>query len=130
MSQNNLSEVRKTSLDMVNKIFDHGMRYVKHKTIATFFLSFFKPRLVKIISSEAPENELVEVMWMVKKDIDPLLAKFQKIEDVLEMRKLNEGKTQAFVEGLLLKDVKPYVPAKIDENKAAEILMRLKKIGY
>ena len=132
MSQNNISEVRKTSLEMVNKIFTHGMKYVKHKTIATFFLGIFKPRLESIIRKEAPEQELVEVMWMVKKDIDPLLSKFQKIEDVIDMRKLNEGtKAQAFVEATLLRDVQPYIPKqiKIDEQKAVEILMRLKNIG-
>jgi len=123
-----LSEIRETSISLFNDIFGIGLKYVKHKTIASFFISLFKPRMDSIIKSEAPEKDLLEVMWLIKKKIDPVLAKFDKIESVLEARGLNDEKMQHKVENLLLKDVQAFIPKeiKIDEQKASEILARLR----
>lgn len=120
-----LSEVRKSSLEMVNGIFQIGMKYVKHQTLASFFVRIFKPRIDRIISLEAPEKELIDVMWSVKNQIDPVLEKIEQAQSVIKGRELNEPKIQAQVEKLLLKNNSFVKHDLIDENKAAEILGRL-----
>lgn len=122
-----LSEVRQSALDMTRDIFNIGMKYVKHKTLATFFLGIFKPRIESIIVKEAPEQELVNVMWAVKRKIDPTLAKLNQVEAVLETKSLNDPKIQAAVEAMILKN-NNFAPVenKIDTEKAAEILARLR----
>lgn len=122
-----LSEVRQASLDMTNKVFKLGMKYVKHQVIAKFVVGIFKPRIDKIIQNEAPEKELIDAMWEIKKIIDPTLIKLNQVEQVLEGRELNEPKMQAKVEQLLLRN-NNFVPTekKIDTVKAAEILARLR----
>ena len=122
-----LSEVRQSSLDMVNDIFQIGLKYVKHRKVGAFFINLFKPHLDRIIKFDAPEKDLIDVMWLVKKKIDPVLAKLNQVEQVLEGRELNDPKMQAAVEQLLLKN-NNFIPVekKIDTAKAAEILARLR----
>lgn len=123
-----LSEIRQTALDNFNDIFSDGLKYVKHRTLANFFIGLFKPRIDNIIKKEAPEQELLAAMWKVKKRLDVTLKKFDKIENIIEAEKLNPEGLHPIIREQLLKDVKVLVPQefKIDESKATEILRRLK----
>lgn len=122
-----LSEVRKSSLDMTNKVFQLGMKYVKHQTLANFFIRFFKPRIDRIITVEAPESELLDAMYDMKEIIDPVLSKIEQAQTIIKGRELNDSKMQMQVEKLLLKN-NDFVKKenKIDEARAAQILSRLK----
>ena len=125
MGQNNLSAIRQTALDNFNDIFQDGLKYVKHRTIAQFFVSLFKPRIHNIIVKEASEDELKNAMIRIKKRIDLTFKQLDIVEELEKARELNDPKTSQLVESILLKD-NIFVPKLINEDRAAEILARLK----
>lgn len=85
MNNFNLREEAKGIFDDVHSF---GLKYVRHKTIYTFFQHFFKPRIDNIILKEATEEDIKDVMWMIKKRIDRLVKHLDVVETISE-NKLN-----------------------------------------
>lgn len=81
MNQLNLREEAKGIFDDVHSF---GLKYVRHKTIYTFFQHFFKPRIDNIILKEASEADIKDVMWMIKKRIDKIMKMFDTVEFITE----------------------------------------------
>ena len=124
MSQfDNISEVKKTALEITNDIFAIGQKYVKHRRIAAFFTKFFKPHLDKVTLG-APDDDIIQVMTLVKNKIDRTFKQLDIVEQVAEAKEYNDPKIQAQVEKIILKN-NVFAP-KIDEVKAAKILERLR----
>jgi len=124
MSQfDNISEVKKTALEITNDIFAIGQKYVKHRRIAAFFSRFFKPHLDKVTLG-APDDDIIQVMKLVKNKIDKTFKDLDIVEQLQEQRELNDPNIQAHVEKIILKN-NIFGDRKINEDKAAEILRRL-----
>lgn len=126
MFQSKLSAIRQTALDNFNDIFQDGLKYVKHKTIAEFFSKLFKPRIENIIIKDATEEELTNAMRRIKKRIDKTFKQLDLVDELIEARELNPD-FSVKVENLLLKN-NIFAPKQItlNEQKAAQILEKLK----
>jgi len=105
-----MNPLRTIALDIVNDAHSIGMKYVTHKTLATFFNKFFKPRLDRIILYEASDEDLKAVMWSMKRKMDKAIKLFDNAELIQEGEKLgspkiaNVGDMKKAME--LLKDLK------------------------
>lgn len=87
------SKLRVLALEIENDLFNIGQKYVKHKTITAFFFGFFKPRLDNIISKEATEAEIKDIMWQCKKKLDKAFNDFNVVEELVNSKtdkKINE----------------------------------------
>ena len=60
------------------------MKYVKHNTFKAFFGKFFKPRIDKVISTEASMKDIMAAMWFIKKEIDDIFKEFDTAEMIQE----------------------------------------------
>jgi len=105
-----MNQLRLIALDIVNDAYGIGMKYVKHKTLASFFNKFFKPRLDRIIIYEATDEDLKEVMWSMKKKMDKAIKLFDTAELIDEGVKLGS----------------PKIPNVGDMSKAMQLLKDLK----
>ena len=78
--------LRKESRAIVDDLHDFGLKYVKHKTIAEFFIRFYKPRIDKIIMEEASIEDIRAVLWTVKKRVDKLYGMLDTVEQLQESK--------------------------------------------
>ena len=116
-----MDQLRQIALDIVNNSYSVGLKYVKHKTIMSFFTRYFKPRLDSIITTEASQEDIKKVMWANKK----LMDKAIKLIDTAEL--INEGEELG----------SPIIPnigelgkskefTRLDENAAMNLIRELK----
>ena len=116
-----MDQLRQIALDIVNNSYSVGLKYVKHKTIANFFIRYFKPRLDNIIAVEATTEDIKTVMWANKKLMDKAIKLIDTAELINEGEQL--GSPQIADIGELGK-AKKFTP--LDEKRAMSLLRDLK----
>ena len=85
--------LREESRAIVDDLHNFGMKYVRHRTIAEFFVRFYKPRIDNIIMNEAKIEDIKEVLLLVKKRIDKLYSMVDTVQQLKETKtdaKLNQ----------------------------------------
>jgi len=94
------NNIREKALSIVNRLEGTYIKYAKHKSMAQILLNWIKPHIVNVITKEIPEQELIQILWECKKDIEGLDTQMNRAEELRTSRELNPVKQQKFVESI------------------------------
>jgi len=98
LSINSGNNVREKAILIINNLEKVYLKYAKHQKIAGVLLNWIKPHMINVIQNTIPEEELKQVLWDCKKQIEGLDIQMTKAEQLIESRELNPPKQQKFVE--------------------------------
>ena len=81
MPQNKPEKIRVVAFNVANKLYNRGLSRIKLNLTRWVFEKFVRPRMTKLIMEEIPIEEIKEVMWECKRDIDEVIKDFDIVQE-------------------------------------------------
>jgi len=98
LSTSSGNNVREKAILIINNLEGVYLKYAKHQKIAGVLLNWIKPHMINVIQNQIPEEELKQILWECKRQIEGLDIQMNKAEPLVESRQFNPPNQQKFVE--------------------------------
>ena len=110
-SQNSSSKVREVAYNLYQKIDLLATKYTKRPRLKQFVDFIVRPYIKDMILNKVPEEELKQILIDCHNEIGGISDNITIAKEIVEARKLNNPKTQNFVENIkAYKDALELIP--------------------